>query len=233
MPPRRRVLDGLLLPPDLQLPRRGRPQLRSPRSGQRRQRRRRPGRVRLDGRHRSPQTRRSPSTRSRWSDSDEASFEFSGSDPGGSGVASYRMPPRRRLPGGCSASQDLHSLAEGAHSFEVRAIDKAGNVDGAPADFDWTVDTTPPAVGIDSGPAGLPATPRRLRLPRRRAGGQLRMLDDTGTPDLAPARGSSETPEGPLADGAHSFDVRAIDEAGNRRRHPGLRSRHLSPQAPD
>ena len=79
------------------------------------------------------------------SDSDEASFEFSGSDPGGSGVASYEC---RRDGGswtGCSSPQTYSSLAEGAHSFEVRAVDNAGNVDGAPAEFGWTVDTTPPA----------------------------------------------------------------------------------------
>ena len=83
-------------------------------------------------------------------DSDEASFEFSGSDPGGSGVASYEC---RRDGGswtGCSSPQTYSSLAEGAHSFEVRAVDTAGNADGAPAEFGWTVDTVAPQPQIDS-----------------------------------------------------------------------------------
>ena len=151
------------------------------------------------------------------SDSDEASFEFSGSDPGGSGVASYECRKDGGSWSGCTSPQTYSSLAEGAHSFEVRALDTAGNADGSPAQFGWTVDTTPPAVGIDSGPAGLTndATPT-FAFHAGEAGAAVECSIDTGTPDFGPCtEEGSETPEGPLSDGPHTFRVRSIDPAGN------------------
>jgi hypothetical protein len=49
----------------------------------------------------------------------------------------------------CTSPATYGPLAAGPHSFEVRAIDEAGNV-GTPALFNWTIETTPPTVVIDS-----------------------------------------------------------------------------------
>ena len=43
------------------------------------------------------------------------------------------------------------NLADGRHTFQVRATDAAGNV-GAGASYAWTVDTVAPTTTIDSGP---------------------------------------------------------------------------------
>jgi acetyl esterase/lipase len=43
-------------------------------------------------------------------------------------------------------------LLQGPHAFSVRAIDSEGNL-GEPAVWNWTVDATPPAVTITSGPS--------------------------------------------------------------------------------
>ncbi|AWB23036.1 HYR domain-containing protein [Methylobacterium currus] len=37
-------------------------------------------------------------------------------------------------------------LADGSHTFQVRSVDAAGNVDPTPAVYTWTVDATPPNV---------------------------------------------------------------------------------------
>ena len=67
-----------------------------------------------------------------------------------------------RLDGGawatCASPATYNGLAVGAHSFDVRAIDLAGNIDASPATATWTVtvaaDTTPPDTSITSGPSG-------------------------------------------------------------------------------
>src|SRR5450759_2255420 len=72
-------------------------------------------------------------------------FTFSGTDTG-SGVKSFECD----LDGGgfaaCASPKSYASLADGSHTFLVRAIDFDGNVDASPASHTWTVDTTAPTV---------------------------------------------------------------------------------------
>jgi hypothetical protein len=73
-----------------------------------------------------------------------ASFRFGSSEPG----SSFEC----RLDGGawadCSSPADYTGLAPGSHTFDVRAIDAAGNADPNPASATWTVDLNLPAVSI-------------------------------------------------------------------------------------
>ena len=151
-----------------------------------------------------------------------ASFEFSGADPGGSGLASFQC--RRDSSeaadwAACTSPQAYSELSDGAHKFEVRAIDNAGNADGSPASFNWTVDTTAPTTQIDSSPPALTNSAdgllRVLRHRCRRLGRRLLPVPDRlhEAGDWA-ACASPEDLAG-LADGAHKFEVRAIDAAGN------------------
>jgi hypothetical protein len=81
-----------------------------------------------------------------------ASFEFTSSEEGSfecrldSGEESAWAP--------CSSPQGYSSLADGPHTFEVRARDVVGNVDPTPAVASFVVDTGPPSpvagVSIDA-----------------------------------------------------------------------------------
>jgi peptidoglycan/xylan/chitin deacetylase (PgdA/CDA1 family) len=67
----------------------------------------------------------------------------------------------------CTSPQAYTGLANGSHTFSVRATDAAGNVDATPATRTWTINITAPppdkiiAISVDDGPD--PAdTPRML-----------------------------------------------------------------------
>ena len=90
-----------------------------------------------------------------------------------------------RLDGGawsaCESPAIYNGLSAGSHTFEVRAVDEAGNVDATPASYTWTVDivldTTPPQTTIGSGPVGDDDRDERdVRLLVERPGRDVRVL---------------------------------------------------------
>ena len=67
-----------------------------------------------------------------------ATFTFSGTDSG-SGVASFACKLDGAAFTSCTTPQTYTSLSAGSHSFQVRAIDTAGNIDPTPASSTWTI----------------------------------------------------------------------------------------------
>ncbi|MFL5893567.1 MAG: Ig-like domain-containing protein, partial [Thermoleophilaceae bacterium] len=55
----------------------------------------------------------------------------------------------------CASPKAYSGLLPGVHTFQVQAVDAAGNVDATPATWTWTIDTTVPAVTIGSPADGL------------------------------------------------------------------------------
>src|SRR5207248_2272501 len=86
--------------------------------------------------------------------SSSASFAFTGSDPApSSGGLHFECSLDSASFTACSGPKNYGSLTDGSHTFQVRAIDAAGNADASPASFTWFVDTTPPDTSITSHPA--------------------------------------------------------------------------------
>ena len=85
--------------------------------------------------------------------STSASFGFTTTDPTAGGVSSGVLRAECQLDGGgfstCTSPQVYGSLAATSHTFDVRAVDNAGNT-GSVASFIWTIDTTAPTVTIVS-----------------------------------------------------------------------------------
>ena len=145
-----------------------------------------------------------------------ANFAFTANDGAGSGIASFECRRDGGTWGVCTSPHQYTSLAEGAHTFEVKAIDKAGNVDQTPAAHSWTIDATPPPVQIDSGPTGLTADAAPTFTFSSEPGANFECSIDEGIPSFGPCSGAStHTPASPLADGPHTFRVRATDAATN------------------
>ncbi|WP_205695643.1 glycine-rich protein [Conexibacter sp. SYSU D00693] len=116
----------------------------------------------------------------------------------------------------CTSPKALSGLADGAHTFSVRAVDQAGNADPTPATRSWTVDSAPPETTITSGPTGVFSPPATTndRTPVFRftseAGATFACRVDSGgwSPCTSPFTASR------LRDGQHTFSVRATDQTG-------------------
>jgi hypothetical protein len=107
----------------------------------------------------------------------------------------------------CSSPKELSGLADGSHTFQVRAIDLAGNV-GAVAQYTWVVDTKPPVTSVAGSTNDDVAT---FTLSADEPGVSYMCALDGAA--LAPC--SSVVSYSGLSLGSHSFLAKAVDTAGN------------------
>jgi hypothetical protein len=156
------------------------------------------------------------STPSNPSNSSSAGFSFSGTDSG-SGVAGFEC----QLDGGsfsaCTSPQSYSNLSDGSHTFQVRAVDAAGNVDPTPASFTWNIDTTGPDTLIVSHP---PVTSNSSSATFSFTGNDGSSGTGVASFECKLDGGSFSACASPqsysgLSDGSHTFQVRAIDILGN------------------
>ncbi len=150
-------------------------------------------------------------------------FGFSSNDAG----ASFECRVDADAFAACSGPGDTHTtaaLADGPHTFEVRAVDAADNPDPTPASRSFTVDTTPPNTSIDSGPSGLTTdTTPTFGFSSDDAGASFECRVDADAFAACSGPGDTHTTAA-LADGPHTFEVRAVDAADNPDPTPASRS---------
>ena len=164
--------------------------------------------------------------------SDSASFSFSGTDTG-TGVASFECKLDAGSFAACTSPKDYSGLSDGSHTFQVRAIDGAGNPDTTPDSFTWTIDTAAPNTTIESNPSN----------PSGSGSASFSFSGtDTGTGvasfECKLDAGSFAACTSPkdysgLSDGSHTFQVRAIDGAGNPDTTPASFTWTIDTSAPD
>jgi hypothetical protein len=111
----------------------------------------------------------------------------------------------------CSSPKTYANLAEISHTVVVKATDAAGN-EGPETSYRWTIDTTPPTASI----TGHPRNPSNVKAPtfaftaNERGSTFSCRLDGAGFGRCTSPKGYAN-----LADGVHTFIVRATDAAGN------------------
>jgi hypothetical protein len=111
----------------------------------------------------------------------------------------------------CSSGQSYADLADGVHTFQVRAADRAGNGEPVPAAFTWTIDTVAPRRTITAGPPELSISAAAIFEFAADDAAAFECRLDGG--DWAACSSPQEYAE--LADGEHAFAARATDLAGN------------------
>jgi subtilisin-like proprotein convertase family protein/subtilisin family serine protease len=149
-----------------------------------------------------------------------ASFDFGSPQPG----SQFQC----RLDGGdftpCTSPHQVGDLPEGTHTFEVRAFDSNGNVDGSPAIYTWKVDVTAPAPRITAVSGSAPVVQGTAGTAAEDAGSVAVDLYAGSSPSGAPLQsvvaqrdgsGTFSTQFGGLGDGTYSVTARQSDAAGN------------------
>ena len=115
----------------------------------------------------------------------------------------------------CSSEHTTAALGNGQHTFEVRATDPVGNVDPSPATRTFTVDADPPETRIDRQPKD------KLKVKKTATVTYEFSSDEPGSTFRCKIDGKPEAPcSSPLKlkklkKGKHSFEVTAVDAAGN------------------
>jgi hypothetical protein len=110
----------------------------------------------------------------------------------------------------CTSGKSYAGLGAGSHTFQVRQTDTAGNT-GPAASFAWTVDTTAPDTSLDSSPTNPSSPDVSFAFSSTEAGSTFECSLD----GAAFSACTSPQAYSGLTSGSHTFDVRAIDPAGN------------------
>ena len=109
-------------------------------------------------------------------------------------------------------AKDYLDLLEGLHTFMVKSIDEAGNEDLTPASWNWTIDQTEPETTITDGPPDpTPDPTASFIFESNEPNSTFECKLDLNEWEIC----MSPQDYAGLAEGAHTFEVRAIDEAGN------------------
>ena len=223
-------LRGLHVAAGLHEPRRRRAHVRGPRDRRRRQRRRDARDAHVHGRHRRAghDDQQRPDRRDQHRDRDLHVLRHARP------ASTFECRLDAAAFATCTSPQTYTSLAQGAHTFEVRATRRRrqrGRDRPRPRTF--TVDTVAPDTTINSGPTGtINVRTPHVRVLLRRGGLDVRV------PARRPARlartcCTSPRTLGPLADGTHTFQVRATDAAGNVDATPASRTFTVDTSRPD
>lgn len=152
-----------------------------------------------------------------------ATFGFDASgDPDSNYQCRVERPDRVQDWHACGSPSDKSQsygdlTVSGAYTFRVRSVDPSGNVGGQQSRT-WTVDTTPPTVGIGGGPASgstTNSTSAGFTLTPSETSSLQCKLDRPGQPGTFAPCGTSPSYSGLATDGAYTFSARATDVAGN------------------
>jgi hypothetical protein len=145
--------------------------------------------------------------------SNSASFSFSGTDAA-TGVASFECKLDAGGFAACTSPQNYSGLADGSHTFQVRAVDALNNVDPTPASFTWLVDTTAPDTTITGNPPAVTGANASFTFTGSDAGSGVASFECKLDAGSFAACTSPQSYTG-LSAGGHTFQVRAIDAVGN------------------
>ena len=161
-----------------------------------------------------------------------AQFAFTASDAT-SGVAGTECRLDAVAFAACTSPATRAALADGLHTFSVRARDIAGNLQAAATTWSWRVDTVPPDTTAGGGPAAVTAaTSATFTLAGSDPGGSGVARIQCSLDGAAYADCPAPATYAGLAEGHHVLAVRAVDAAANVDPTPAVRAWDIDRTAP-
>jgi hypothetical protein len=146
--------------------------------------------------------------------STSATFTFSATEP-----STFECALEGGAYASCTSPKSYSALAQGMHSFAVRATDGAGNTDPSPATQSWTVDTVAPAPPTISSPSdnSTQTSSSFVVSGTAEGGAAVKLLEGAAQAATvtADAGGAWQTTLTSVADGSHTYTATASDAAGN------------------
>jgi HYR domain len=135
-----------------------------------------------------------------WTTDTSATFQFSGTPD----TASFICRLDSDAPGGdpCTSPVSYSSLAEGSHTFQIRALDSSGD-ESPPTTFGWTIDVTAPRV------------PGDIVTEATSPSGAIVVFAANDNLDPSPRLDCTHAPGSTFALGATNVSCTASDAAGN------------------
>lgn len=137
-----------------------------------------------------------------------ASFTFAASEPSATFVCALDTGPEAP----CASPVTYDGLADGSHTFDVHAVDAAGNAEGTPVHVGWIIDTTAPETSFMATPP--------VRAASSTATFAMAVDDSSATMMCRLDGGEWSVCTSPkvyvgLTDGSHSVEIRGVDSLGN------------------
>jgi hypothetical protein len=140
-------------------------------------------------------------------ESSDASFTFFSSE--GGSTFECQLDAGNWTP--CTSPASYSGLADGGHSFSVRATDPWGNTDPTGATATWTIDTSAPHTVISSAPPNpTQSSAATFVFFSNRPGSTFQCQLDSSSWRAC----SSPTTYSDISAGQHTFSVRATNQAG-------------------
>ncbi len=146
-----------------------------------------------------------------------ADFSFTATEP----ASTFQCSLDGRVYTACAESQSYEALSEGSHTIAVKATDKAGNSQPAPATFTWIIDTAPPDTAITGRPYILSNSASAdfiFSSSEPQSTFECAFDGNAYVPCISPQSYTA------LSEGPHAFAVKAKDASGNPDPTPALYS---------
>lgn len=152
-----------------------------------------------------------------FSNAKDFNFTFEASDDRGIERVECRVDAGAYVVCNSLSNQMVRDLAEAGHRFTVKAVDKAGN-QSAEVYYDWTVDLTPPVIAYFQFPptSALSSAVISLGFNVTDAISGVKSVECKLDAVVVPCKAGELKTLTNLAQGIHTFEVTAFDNANNK-----------------